>query len=278
MEEIEIHYFVFIILFVIIPIIILSLLHLIDANNKIQIPNELHSFPPLLVLLALIFIAVIWTTPWDNYLVAIGVWGYNPSLVTGLVIGWVPIEEYTFFVVQTVMSGLLLLLMAKHMSLPQESLKTNSSLRLGSFLVIVPIWIVSFIGVINIESLAAVAQGQGTYLSLIIFWLTQPIMLQLLFGADILWHYRRLVIPAILIPSIYLSAADILAIFAGTWHISLNFSTGIFLFGLPIEEAVFFFITNILIVFGMTLGLATESRKRIDQFLNRFFSSEKVQN
>ena len=46
------------------------------------------------VLLAHVLAAVIYTTPWDNYLVATSVWSYNPALVTGVTIGWVPIEEY----------------------------------------------------------------------------------------------------------------------------------------------------------------------------------------
>ena len=32
-------------------------------------------------LLALVVVAVVYTTPWDNYLVATGVWYYNPDLV-----------------------------------------------------------------------------------------------------------------------------------------------------------------------------------------------------
>ena len=51
-------------------------------------------------------VAVLYTTPWDNYLVATGVWWYDPHLVAGLVLGWVPIEEYTFFILQTLAMGL----------------------------------------------------------------------------------------------------------------------------------------------------------------------------
>ena len=39
-------------------------------------------------------LALLYTTPWDNYLVATGVWFYNPGLVSGIVLGYVPIEEY----------------------------------------------------------------------------------------------------------------------------------------------------------------------------------------
>ena len=46
-------------------------------------------------------LAVVWTTPWDNYLVASGVWRYNPKKVWNVILGYVPLEEYLFFVLQT---------------------------------------------------------------------------------------------------------------------------------------------------------------------------------
>jgi lycopene beta-cyclase len=50
-------------------------------------------------------IALVYTTPWDNYLVATGVWHYDPKLVLNITIGYVPIEEYSFFVLQTFLTG-----------------------------------------------------------------------------------------------------------------------------------------------------------------------------
>ena len=38
-------------------------------------------------------IAVAYTTPWDNYLVATGVWYYDPRLVLNRTLGYVPVEE-----------------------------------------------------------------------------------------------------------------------------------------------------------------------------------------
>jgi hypothetical protein len=56
---------------------------------------------------------------------------------------------------------------------------------------------------------------------------------------------------------------DILALRETTWSISANQTTGILFFGiLPLEEVVFFFVTNMLITFGMTLLLANASQER----------------
>jgi lycopene cyclase domain-containing protein len=83
-----------------------------------------------------------------------------------------------------------------------------------------------------------------------------PIILQVAVGADILWHQRRLVGAALMPAILYLSAADALAISSGTWAIDPAQSTGVMLGSLPIEELIFFALTNTLIVFGMTLLLS----------------------
>src|SRR6185503_20826468 len=71
-----------------------------------QIPGFRHGRAIWTGIAIHVLLAVVYTTPWDNYLVATGVWYYNPRLVTGFVIGYVPIEEYTFFVLETILSGL----------------------------------------------------------------------------------------------------------------------------------------------------------------------------
>jgi hypothetical protein len=63
----------------------------------------------------------------------------------------------------------------------------------------------------------------------------------------------------------YLSAIDVLAIRAGTWTIDPSQSTGIFIGDLPVEEALFFMITVVLISFGMTLLLSEVSQKRLEE-------------
>jgi lycopene cyclase domain-containing protein len=61
----------------------------------------------LLALGVTALLAVVYTGPWDAAIIAAGVWSYPPGRVIGPAIGGVPIEEYAFFVLQTVMTGLL---------------------------------------------------------------------------------------------------------------------------------------------------------------------------
>jgi lycopene cyclase domain-containing protein len=52
-------------------------------------------------------LALLYTTPWDNYLIYRGVWSYSPDRVwESWRLGYVPLEEYLFFVLQPVMTGL----------------------------------------------------------------------------------------------------------------------------------------------------------------------------
>jgi lycopene cyclase domain-containing protein len=45
-------------------------------------------------------LALTYTTPWDNFLVYKGIWSYPKGRVL-MSLGWVPVEEYSFFVIQT---------------------------------------------------------------------------------------------------------------------------------------------------------------------------------
>lgn len=245
-------YFGFLALFVILPTAILLFL----LSRTLQRAE-------VLMISLLIVIAVVYTAPWDNYLVATRVWWYDPALVTGITIGWVPIEEYSFFVMQTLMTGLCLLFLGKRVEL--DNFVTNKQMRLFALAVGGLFWL-------GMVYMLLSGWRPGTYLALELVWALPPILLQLAFGADILWQRRRLVGLAILSTTVYLSAADWIAIGSGTWTIDPEQSLNIFLGGhLPVEEAVFFLLTNTLVVFGLTLALAAESRARLAKwFPGRF--------
>ena len=242
----------FLLRFIGVPLAILALLTLWDWRQGRTLPADLRKLPARWVLLAHVVVAVLWTTPWDNYLVATRVWWYNPTLVTGLTLGWVPIEEYTFFLVQTLLTGSWLLWLARRLPPATEPAPGRPSMRLAATLVAGTIWL-------GAVAILLARWRPGTYLGLELGWFLPPIILQLLVGADVLWPQRRLVALAWLPAVVYLSAADSLAIGAGTWTIATTQTTGLRLGGvLPVEEVVFFALTNTLIVFGMVLMLGTD--------------------
>ncbi len=254
-------YFGFLLRFLVIPIAILSVVILATRRSRGQFQG-FRSGPAVWWAIGLhVLIAVLYTTPWDNYLVATGVWYYDPELVTGILLGWVPIEEYTFFVLQTILTGLWWRILASRNTNGTE-FQPSSSIRFGSLGVLSVVWLVSV-------ALLVTGDPPWTYLSITLAWALPPIMLQFAFGADILWHHRWLVAAVVLVPTTFLAAADALAISAGTWTIAPGQSTGLFLGPLPIEELVFFLVTNTLIGFGMTLFLSNESPHRIAALTHR---------
>lgn len=58
---------------------------------------------PMGVLLLVVYAA---TTPWDNYAVKWGLWGFDAARTWGLRLGYLPLEEYLFFGLQTLLVGL----------------------------------------------------------------------------------------------------------------------------------------------------------------------------
>ena len=107
-------YFGFLLRFLFIPVVLLLVWAWRDARRGRQVAPVWRSWSAVSALLLHVLIAVLYTTPWDNYLVATRVWWYDPALVTGIVIGWVPIEEYTFFIMQPILAGVWLLTLLRY--------------------------------------------------------------------------------------------------------------------------------------------------------------------
>lgn len=253
-------YFGFLARFVVLPLAILRFLLWWDRTRGNHVPESLQNWPENGTLLAHVAVAVAYTTPWDNYLVANGVWDYDDSLVTGHTIGYVPIEEYSFFVLQTLMAGSWNQWLMRRIPADDAPYPANSPQRRAALL------FTGGLGVLWAASMVRLSQDRRDYLALILGWALPPIMLQTGFGGDILWRHRSLVAASLLPATAYLGGADSIAIGAGTWAINGDHTTGAHVIKhLPFEELLFFFVTNVLLVFGVTLVQAKESEGRIPQ-------------
>jgi len=207
-------------------------------------------------LLAITAIAFLYTTPWDNYLVQHEVWGYGEGRVLAT-LGYVPIEEYAFFILQPLLTGLWLYrLMDKGVHQPLSQPAAHPWIRWGGTL----FWVA-------LSALGAFlfAEASYRYLALILVWACPMIAIQWAYGGHHLWRMGRLTFLAVAVPTLYLWVADRIALALGIWHISETFTTGWMLFGLPIEEALFFLVTNMLVVQGVILLLYTWRFKPLRQ-------------
>ncbi len=96
--------------------------------------------------------------------------------------------------------------------------------------------------------------GHWTYLVLILGWALPVVVAQWLYGWRSLLAAWRPALAAIALATAWLTIADSFALRAGTWTISPADSLGLFLPGrVPIEEAVFFLVTNTLVVQALVL-------------------------
>lgn len=194
----------------------------------------------------LMAVAFLYTTPWDNYLVYRAVWGYPPGRVLGT-IGYVPIEEYLFFLLQPWLVGMLffrLLARAPGASPPPRNPWAVRLLGALPWLLLTG-WGVRLLGTV-----------EGTYMGLILAWAPPVLALQWLYMGEQIWRLRGPALRTLIPATLYLWVADRIAIGLGIWHISPELTLGWNPFGLPVEEATFFLVTNVLVVFGSVLFLA----------------------
>lgn len=230
-------YLAFLLVFIVPPLLVLAWTQ----------RRRLRSIHPLtgrfLALMAVI--ALVYTTPWDNYLIWRGVWNYGSDRVVGT-IGYVPVEEYLFFLLQPLLAGLWLCSLLPTV----PSVATHASRWTGAL----------------VYATAALAGGllltfeKGTYLGLILAWAAPVLALQWAYAGREIWARRRVFALAVGVPTAYLWMADAVAIHLQIWRISPAHTLGPSLGVLPLEEAVFFLVTNLLVVQGMILFLHPPAR------------------
>ncbi|HLJ69494.1 MAG TPA: lycopene cyclase domain-containing protein [Chloroflexota bacterium] len=96
--------------------------------------------------------------------------------------------------------------------------------------------------------------GHATYLTLELVWAAPVLIVQWAAGNRILWTCRVRVALAILVPTIYLSCADAVALANGIWLLHRNRILGFMIGNVPVEETIFFLLTNAMVV--QTIALA----------------------
>jgi lycopene beta-cyclase len=259
-------YAAYLALFFLLPIGALSILSWQDWRSKRPYGAVFQGgWAPFVALGVMLLIAILYTFPWDNHLIAMRVWSYRPTLLIGKTLDWVPVEEVTFFCLQTVLLALWLFWLMRRIA-EKEPRPSILPLNITSAIVICCIWLVGIV-------VLFVHLPHATYIGWEIAWALPPIMLQVGFAADRLWQHRQLLTWAMLPMIMYLSVTDALAIHLGIWIINPQQSLGILLGGvLPLEEFIFYSVTTMLVVFGLILSLDVPARERVQSMQNRLRS------
>lgn len=190
--------------------------------------------------------ALTYTTPWDNYMIYNKAWTFPPERVIAY-IGYVPIEEYMFFVIQTVLSSLWALLCVRW-STPCLNFNYNQK----SYLLIrwVPI---IFLSIVTVVGYVIAVPGKDTFYLGCVFWWVCPVIMFLWYGTGN--YFVKKIMPssfAIIVSTLYLSWIDKIALKAKVWQINETTSLQISMVeDLPFEEAFFFLVSNFLVILAV---------------------------
>jgi lycopene cyclase domain-containing protein len=199
---------------------------------------------------------MIFTSPWDNAAAKAGIWGF-PREKFSLQIGYLPVEEYLFFILQSL--NVMLALRGVLWSIP-AALEG-------------PVWQLGMREVTQAGGLILLWGGVGVffrnqprprrtnYLVHLFFWFLPVLGLQWTLAGELLsWHGGRLLLLTLLFGTYYV-VADILAVRAKVWHFDETQIQGWKLQGiLPWEEIAFFYLTSLLVAQSYLL-LAPEAAR-----------------
>ncbi len=201
----------------------------------------------------LLFLATSYTTPWDSYLIQQQIWTYEPGRVLGSLF-LIPFEEYFFFIIQTLIGCCF-----TAFALKRFRAKKDHSLRLtGWQLISVGI---SFSFFASLAWLVTPAPPLR-YLFLILVWALPILLLQLSLGLTVLKKEKKVWALSVTCLTAYFCLADSFAIQKEIWTFPTNTISGWKLFSvLPIEEALFFLVTNLMVVQGFILFTTVDFSK-----------------
>ena len=95
--------------------------------------------------------------------------------------------------------------------------------------------------------------GHFTYVIFELGWSVPVIALQWAVGFKTLWRRRRTLVVALVVATAYLTCTDAVAIACGIWTLHRGRILGVYLGNVPLEEAIFFFITNAMVTQSVLL-------------------------
>lgn len=190
----------------------------------------------------LVAIAFAYTTPWGSYMIRRGAWRYGDGVALVRILD-IPLGEYVFFIVQTLIVGFYLYWRGFDPTYEPGDfarLPRIGGVLVGFALLGGGLWL-------------ATREASFLYLGGLLAWVGPVVALQWAVGGGYLVREPRAWIEPAVVPTVYLWVIDRWAIDQGLWTISETYTTGIAPFGLPIEEILFFLSAGVMTVTGLVL-------------------------
>ena len=184
-----------------------------------------------------LIIAVLYTVPWDNYLIKNGIWYYDEKLITGTIF-LIPIGEYLFILLQTTLICLIISPATFRYNKNTCFKYSSKGLYIGLLFILIGVILILF--------------TKSFYLSLILLWASVPFTVQLSVGFNVLKDNIWVISKYCFLFTFYFSIIDSYAL-GNIWFIAERTSLGINIGNIPIEEIIFFCCTSLFVLNGMCL-------------------------
>jgi lycopene cyclase domain-containing protein len=197
------------------------------------------------------------TTPWDNLAAKWGIWGF-PREKYRWRIGYLPVEEYTFFLLQS--ANVMLAMRALFHFFPDW--QTGRETAIGKLtLIFLAASVIPWIFVAFQLRWLRRKAGPCVNYAIHLAWFLPVIYGQWILAPPLFWGHAGLLALLTAAFGVYYTLADLAAVRAGTWFFDDKQITGAKLGGiLPWEEIAFFFLTSLLVAQSYLLLLPEELR------------------
>ena len=208
--------------------------------------------------LGLVLLAVmIFTTPWDNLAAKWGIWGF-PREKYSLRIGYLPVEEYAFFLLHS--ANVMLAVRALFHFVPDWQIGLETEIGKWTLICLAASLIPWAFIAAQLYGLRRKVGPRVNY-AIHLAWFLPVIYAQWILAPPLFWGHAGLLVLVTAAFGIYYTLADLVAVRAGTWFFDEKQITGMKLGGiLPWEEIAFFFLTSLLVAQSYLLLLPSDLR------------------
>lgn len=209
----------------------------------------------LLAFFTVLAIVGIFTTPWDNAAAKWGLWGFPRDRVLAW-LGYLPVEEYAFFFLQSINVMLL-----TRWSMLEFGWRMKIESGIGDISPVATVEILVIWAAAWLLVWLRPPRPCYHYAIHLLFWFLPVLCLQWAVAPTVLASHEGLLFLVFLVMGTYYTLADMVAVKAGTWFFDEKQITGHKFGGiLPWEEAAFFFLTSLLVAQSYLILLPPEAR------------------
>ncbi|MEM1059590.1 MAG: lycopene cyclase domain-containing protein [Verrucomicrobiota bacterium] len=208
-----------------------------------------------IALAVVLAVVMVFTTPWDNAAAKWGIWGFPRDRVLAW-LGYLPIEEYAFFLLQSLNVVLLTRWLLWQFDWRTQTVSGWEEMNLPVAGAIAVLWAVLWLVVVLRRPPA-----RFHYAIHLLLWFLPVVALLAAVAPGVVAAHAGLLALVTLVAGTYYTLADVVAVREGTWFFDEKQITGYKLGGiLPWEEAAFFYLTSLLVAQSYLLLLPPEAR------------------